>query len=207
MPADGPVPLSSTAANVKFAPASFTVRPGQSQQVTVQITPPSGLNASDFPVFSGFLEIANAQESFQVTYLGLGAALKNAQVVDNTDTFFGEKIPAIVDANGNFITGPQNFTFNSTDFPSVVMRLNFGTAKLRFDLVDPNIKLATTLSKRSEDVGKHVFERSTFSFPFGPGSGSFASVKTLGSLFEADFQPRNSDVNVRLPLGLLPPRS
>ena len=127
-------------------PRVFTVRPGQTQLVTVQIKPPTGLDATVLPVFSGFIQVESATETFHVTYLGLAAALKNAQVVDNTDTFFGEKIPAIVDANGNFITGPQNFTFNSTDFPSVVMRLNFGTAKLRFDLVDPNIKLATTLS-------------------------------------------------------------
>ncbi|EJF57652.1 subtilisin-like protease [Dichomitus squalens LYAD-421 SS1] len=195
VPADGPVPLSSKAANVKFVPTSFTVHPGQSQRVTVLITPPTGLNASDFPVFSGFLEISNAQESYHVTYLGLAAALKNAQVIDNTDSFFGAKIPAIADASGNFITGPQNFTFNSTDFPSLVARLNFGTPKLRFDLVDPNIKISTTLNRREEDAETHVFERSLFSFPWGPGSGSFASVKTLGSLYEGDFLPRNSDVN------------
>ncbi|KAI0779500.1 subtilisin-like protease [Fomes fomentarius] len=201
-PSLGPVPLSATAATVKFSPKSFTVQPGRTQVVVVSITPPKGLDAKQLPVFSGFLEIANADESYHVTYLGAAAALKDVSVVDNTDTFFGVDLPALVDGTGNFFTDPTNFTFVSSDFPQLVSRLNFGTAKVRFDLVDPSIKITTTLNKRDNEAAlhveaeaPHVFKRELFSFPHGPKGGSFAQVKTLGALFEADYQPRNSEVD------------
>ncbi len=196
-PADGPVPLDATAAAVSFSPKSFTVNPGQTQTVTVSITPPKGLDAKTFPVFSGFIELANGNERFQVTYLGLANSLKNMPVVDNTNVFFGVNLPTMVDPDGNFFSTPENFTFVDDDSPSVLLRLNFGTSTLRFDLVDSNIKLNTTLNTREvEETETHVFERSVFSFPHNPGQGTFAKVKILGTLFEADFQPRNSDQDV-----------
>ncbi|KAH9892693.1 subtilisin-like protease [Cubamyces lactineus] len=177
-PADGPVPLSTNFATVKFSETSFTVHPGQTQQITAHISPPTGLDQTTFPVFSGFIEISNANESYQVSYLGLAGSLKDVQVVDDTDVFFGVDLPVLTDAAGNFITNATNFTFVGDDAPSVLMRLTFGTPKLLFDLVESDIKLKTTLNKRSDTLGP---------------SGTFAQVRTLGSLFEADFQPRNSD--------------
>ena len=201
-PADGPVPISAAAAVVKVQPQTFTVSPGFSQTVSVSITPPSGIDPALFPVFSGFLELANGDERYQVSYLGMGASLKDMTVIDDTDFFFGVPIPALVDAEGNLLDGPANFTFVDNDFPSVVMRLNFGTPVLRFDLVDSNIHFTPTISARAEQEDSHVFVRSTFTFPFGPSSGTFAKVKTVGTLFEADWQPRNSDVDVRSPFSL-----
>ena len=83
----------------------------------------------------------------------------------------------------------------------MLMRLTFGTPKLLFDLVEPDIKLKTTLNKRSADAIGPVADREVFSFPNVAKSGTFAQVRTLGSLFEADFQPRNSDEDVRCPRG------
>ena len=198
-PADQPIPLSSAAASVTFSETTFTVRPGQTQKLTAHFSPPpsSAVSPSLLPVISGFIEITNtdssAAESYHITYLGVAASLKKAQVVDNTDAFFGEKIPAIGNSEGNFITGPTNFTFVSDDFPTLVVRLDFGTPQLRVDLVDPNIRLNTTLSRRAST---HVFERESFSFPGVSNPGTFSQVKIIGPLFEFDFIPRNSDVNV-----------
>ena len=216
-PADGPVPLDATAARVSFSPTSLTVGPGQTRTVTVTIAPPQGLSAQSFPVFSGFIELANtaagASESYQVTYLGLGAALRDMPVLDNTNVFFGVALPTMVDGAGNFFASPEDFTFVGADFPSVLLRLNFGTPKLRFDLVDADIKLNTTLNPRAavetegEEARTHVFERNVFSFPHNPSQGTFAQVKILGPLFEADFQPRNSDVDVSVSLCWLMPHA
>lgn len=172
------------------------MHPGQTQQITAHITPPTGLDPTTFPVFSGFIEIANAQESYQVSYLGLAGSLRDVQVVDDTDVFFGVNLPVLTDAEGNFLANATNFTFVGDDAPGVLMRLAFGSSKVLFDLVDPNIKIATTLNKRDEDASVPVAARAVFSFPNAAKSGTFAQVRTLGSLFEADFQPRNSDVNV-----------
>ncbi|OCH84198.1 subtilisin-like protease [Obba rivulosa] len=192
-PEDGPVPLSTQFATVKFSETSFTVHPGQTQEITAHITPPSGVDPSILPIFSGFIEIASGTESYQVTYLGLAASLINAQVVDDSDVFFGVDLPVIIDASGNFQNTTTNYTFVGADFPSVLMRLTFGTPELRIDLVDANINFKPTILTR--DVGEsHVFERETFSFPQASG-GSFAQVKIAGPLLQADFLPRNSDVD------------
>lgn len=172
------------------------MQPGQTQQITAHITPPTGLDPTTFPVFSGFIEIANAQESYQVSYLGLAGSLKDVQVVDDTDVFFGVNLPVLTDAAGNFLTNTTNFTFVGDDVPGVLMRLAFGSPKVLFDLVDSNVNITTTLNKRAEDASVPVAARSVFNFPNPAHPGTFTQVQTLGSLFEADFQPRNSDVDV-----------
>ena len=173
-------------------PRRFTLPPGQSQSVTVLIKPPTGVDPKVLPVYSGFIQVANPTESYHVTYLGLASSLKDARVVDNTDAFFGVNLPVIVDGAGNFVQGPRNFTFVGADVPTLVTRLDFGTPVFRADLVDPNIKLTTTLNQRG-------FGGGFFSFPHKPG-GTFSKVKTIGPLFEFDFVPRNTDVDVSVKL-------
>ena len=150
------------------------------------LVPPAGLAPASLPVFSGFIQVANPTESLHVTYLGLAASLKNAQVVDSSDIFFGVPLPIIVDGDGDFVTADRNFSFVGADVPTILTRLDFGTRIFRADLVSKDLKLQGTLNQRG-----------LFSFPGRPG-GSFARVKTIGPLFEFDFIPRNSDVNVSL---------
>ncbi|GJE92713.1 subtilisin-like protease [Phanerochaete sordida] len=183
---DGPVPLSTNFASIKFSETSLTVHPGQTQQITAHITAPTGVDPSLLPVFSGFIQVESATETFHVTYLGVASALKDAQVVDDTDAFFGVNLPVLTDPAGDFLTNATNFTFVGEDVPSLLMRLAFGTAQLRADLVDPSEKIATTLNKRGAPE--------ELSFP-SAAAGSAAAIKTVGSLFELDFQPRNTDEN------------
>lgn len=46
------------------------------------------------------------------------------QVLDDTDTFFGEKLPALLDATGGAQKGGEarNYTFVGKDVPSVLSR-------------------------------------------------------------------------------------
>jgi hypothetical protein len=115
--------LTVDTASISFSTSSFTLSPGASQSVTVTFTLPKG-DESTFPVYSGFIHVTSDSEDLHVSYLGLGASLINAQVLDDTDEFFGEKIPAIVDINGNFQTSPTNYTFDNAtgDFPTLLWR-------------------------------------------------------------------------------------
>ncbi|KAF8893560.1 subtilisin-like protease [Infundibulicybe gibba] len=183
-PALGPVPLTSQAISVTLSQSSFTVAPGKTQSVTAHFTLPTGIDASTFPLFSGFIQITSGSENLHVSYIGLGAALKDKQVVDNTDVFFGAPLPFLIDAGGNIETGPLNFTFVGNDFPTLVFRLTFGTPILRVDLVDSNINLATTLNTRAEPL---------LTFPQLHKGGTFANVKTVGTLGEIDFLTRNNE--------------
>ncbi|KAG7086750.1 hypothetical protein E1B28_002682 [Marasmius oreades] len=190
-PADGPVPLSNNFAKVALSDTTFMLRPGQSKTVTATFTPPPNVDSTTFPVFSGYIQISvRGEPPLHVSYIGLAASLKDKQVVDNTDVFFGVKLPVVLDANGDVQEVPTNYTFDaaSGDFPSVFLRLTFGTPVLRTDLVDSNTNINTTLNKRAS-LGEPAF-----TFP-GKHSGgtSFDKESSLGPLFEFDFIARNNE--------------
>ncbi|KAJ3521240.1 hypothetical protein NMY22_g12392 [Coprinellus aureogranulatus] len=134
----GPVPLVPNAADVIIVPSQFTLQPGRSQMVEVAFTPPQGIDATRFPVYSGFIHISGPGENFHVSYLGLAASLRDKQVVDDTDTLFGEKIPALQNSMGEAQTEPTNYTFVGEDYPTFVFRLAFGSPLVRLDLVQPD---------------------------------------------------------------------
>lgn len=118
------MPLSSTAATVTIVPSTFTLRPGQSRSVTAHFQLPTTLDPTTFPVFSGFIQVAgpSAADTFHVSYLGLQGSLKDKQVIDNTDTFFGVPIPALLDSDGNVQAAPVNYTFVGADVPTLLWR-------------------------------------------------------------------------------------
>ena len=120
--ADGPVPLSTDFATVKFSETSVTVHPGQTQQITVHITPPTGVDPSVLPVFSGFIQVESATETLHVTYLGVAASLKNAVTVDTTDgVTIREDIHVVFLLFGPVgDSGPQRVGFEKTASTRVV---------------------------------------------------------------------------------------
>lgn len=121
-PADGPVPLSTDFASVSLSTSKFTLGPGKTQTVTARFTPPAAADPSTFPVFSGFIQIESGTEQVQVSYLGLKASLKDKQVIDNTDFFFGVPTPVLTDPNGEVQTSPRNYSFLASDFPTLIFR-------------------------------------------------------------------------------------
>jgi len=114
--------LSKTAASVNIIPSSFTVRPGQSQVVVVSFRPPTGLDATTYPVYSGFIDVVSESENYHVSYLGLVGSLKNKQIIDNTDFYFQFPLPAILDANGEVQQDTTTYTFANGDWPSFLWR-------------------------------------------------------------------------------------
>lgn len=119
------MPLTTQFATVKFSKSSVLVLPFQTASVTVSIAPPAGVDETTFPVYSGFIQFQSGSEQYQVTYLGVAAALKNKQVTDNTSEFFGVPLPALLDSDGNVQSGPLNYTFVDGDFPTLLMRSVF----------------------------------------------------------------------------------
>ncbi|KAG5644690.1 hypothetical protein DXG03_007913 [Asterophora parasitica] len=185
--AKGPVPLTKAAASVTLSTTSFTLLPGLSLPIVAKFTLPKG-DASTFPVYSGFIEVSSGPtDNLHVTYLGLGASLKDKQVLDNTDYFFGERLPAVLDNTGEVQVNPTNYTFKDQDFPTVLYRLAFGTPQLRVDLVDSNIQLAGTINPRG------LFSHPFFTFPRPNKGGSFSKVKIVGPLAELDYIPRHDE--------------
>ncbi|KAH7339260.1 peptidase S8/S53 domain-containing protein [Rhizoctonia solani] len=208
----GPVPLTSSSASVTIVPNKVTVPAGWSLPIIVSIKPPTGLDASTLPVYSGFIKATGSDNStLQSTYIGVAAKLKDAKVLDNTDAYFGVKLPLITDSEGNPVppTGSATYTLNGSDTPLVVYRLVQGDPLLRVDLIDSKTNV-TSNQRRSSDIEVELAERS--GAPAGPYStlskrsiwdwlfpnkgqtsgGTFAAVKTLGVLYQEDYLPRNS---------------
>jgi hypothetical protein len=103
------------------------VPPGGSQIVVAVFRPPTGIDKTTFPVFSGFIQVIGptVAETFHVSYLGLAASLKDKQVLDDTDVFFGMKIPVLLDSVGNVQSAPLNYTFVNDDMPTLLWRCIF----------------------------------------------------------------------------------
>ncbi|PFH48554.1 hypothetical protein AMATHDRAFT_76669 [Amanita thiersii Skay4041] len=183
----GPVPLNTHSADVQLSQSSVFLPPGGMSVVLARISPPKDVDPSVYPIFSGFITFESDTETLHVTYLGLAASIKDKQVVDNTDSFFGFRLPAVVDKNSNVQQGPVNYTFANGDVPTLVYRLAFGTPILRIDLVDANINFTPTLNTRGifDDI-PHFF------LPHHVG-GSFDAVPTLGVIAEVDWTSRNNE--------------
>ncbi|KAL0572699.1 hypothetical protein V5O48_009273 [Marasmius crinis-equi] len=191
-PANGPLSLTNDFVTVALSETSFTLKADESKTITATFTPPEGLEPSTFPIISGFIRISpDGDAPLHVSYLGLAASLRDKQVLDTTDVFFGITLPALLNARGDVQEVPTNYTFNSdtADFPTVFFRLVFGTPILRLDLVDTSAKLEmkTGPSKRA------ATGEASFTFPRNI-SASFDDILTLGPLYEADYVPRNDDV-------------
>ncbi|KAL5632826.1 hypothetical protein ACGC1H_005690 [Rhizoctonia solani] len=212
----GTLPLLSNAASVSFSEAKVVVYPGLSASVTLTFAPPTGLNASTFPVYSGYIQATGSDgTTLRSTYLGLAAALKDMRVVDNTTTLFGagKKLPLIQDKNNQTVNGSATFTMQGTDCPLVLYRLVAGTPVLRIDLINSSTNVSSNLRKRQEgtlglsashpDRNKYLepvsslpSKRFIFDWLFpskGYTSGSsFDRVPTVGVLYQEDYIARNS---------------
>ncbi|KAF7351933.1 Minor extracellular protease vpr [Mycena venus] len=176
----GPVALSTDYASVSFNGAKFTLLPGQSHEVVATIKPPQGVDATTFPVYSGFIHVTSGNDSVHATYLGLAASLKDTHVIDNTDLVFGVVLPVVLDSEGNIQDAPVNYTFVGGDAPTVLWRQAFGTPLFRLDLVSPDIVLNGTLNARAP-----------ISFANPHKGGSFAKVPILGALLEVPYLGRS----------------
>ncbi|CAE6539208.1 unnamed protein product [Rhizoctonia solani] len=208
----GPIPLINSAASVAIVPNKVTVPAGWSLPVIVSFKPPTGLNATGFPVYSGFIKATGSDNTtLQSTYIGVAAKLKEAKVLDNTDAYFGAKLPLVTDNEGNPVppTGSATYTLDGTNTPLVIYRTVQGTPLFRVDLIDSKTNVTTNqrrfseieveLSARSGVVTGHhstLSKRSIWDWLFPnkgqTSGGTFAAVKTLGVLYQEDYIPRNS---------------
>ncbi|KAJ6498979.1 pyrolysin [Mycena sanguinolenta] len=175
-----PVPVVIPAhAVVKFSASSVTVYPGDTKNIHAIFTPPSGVENKTLPVYSGFISVTSPNETLKVTYMGVAASLKATTVLDSTDEFFGISLPAVINADGRPQEGPTNYTFMGQDFPLV-----FGTALVRFDLVDKDIQFTPTIP---------LSKRDPYTWWSESAAGTFGKVKTIGPLGEVEYQARSTD--------------
>ncbi|WRT66229.1 uncharacterized protein IL334_003182 [Kwoniella shivajii] len=142
---DQPVPQVSQSATVKFSQSSITLLPKATWVVLMQFNAPTGLDAKQFPVYSGFISIQGGSTNVQVPYLGVAAKMKDMPVLDPTPYYLGMNTPTILGADGNVqpSTG-ATYNFRNGSYPTVIYRLVGGTPSLLIDLVSSSASLSFT---------------------------------------------------------------
>ncbi|KAJ3522214.1 hypothetical protein NMY22_g11986 [Coprinellus aureogranulatus] len=192
----GPLALADAAGSATITPSTLVLEPGQSGEVEVSFTPPTGLDPTTFPVFSGFIQVATPSENpVHVSYVGGVGSLKDVTIIDTTEEVLNIPTPVLLDSNGEVQVSPTNYTFTEFDYPTLLWRQLFGSPLWRADLVDVNTTVRSTIQPRA--IGLQERDEPVFSFPFeaARGSGTFAEVPTLGPIFEEAYIPRNDASN------------
>ncbi|CUA68407.1 Minor extracellular protease vpr [Rhizoctonia solani] len=202
----GPVPFVNNAATITFIADIVIVPAGATVPIYLTVEAPTGLDPATFPVYSGYIKATGSDNTvLQSTYVGVAAKLKNAKVLDNTDAYFGVKLPLIVDSKGNPVPpeGSATYTMNGSDTPAVIYCLVQGTPLMRVDLINPNTKVTTNQrrssqadiepTKRCEDPkGPYLILDWLFPSKDKHCGGTFANIETLGVLYQEDYLSRNS---------------
>ncbi|KEP45178.1 minor extracellular protease vpr protein [Rhizoctonia solani 123E] len=207
-----PVPLTDNFATVKIEPSQITVSAGSTVSINITFNPPAGLDPATFPVYSGYIKATGSDNTtLQSTYIGVVAALKDAKVLDDTDAYFGVKLPLLMDGEGEPVppNGSVIYTMQGNSTPLVIYRLVQGTPLLRLDLIDSKTNTSTNHPQSSEELSprSEVSAGVYSTFPKrsmrdwllpdtnNPYDGTFAGAKPLGVLYQEDYLPRNSASN------------
>ena len=115
------IPLNQKFASVQFSSDTVTVAAGETQSVSIDFTPPAE-DSTTLPVYSGFIEIASADDAVKVTYMGVAGKLKDKSVFDTSNRIFGMSLPTLLAADGNPQTNSTTYTLGTNDTPTVLYR-------------------------------------------------------------------------------------
>ncbi|EPQ31023.1 uncharacterized protein PFL1_01212 [Pseudozyma flocculosa PF-1] len=150
---DGPVPLTSQYAKVDISKKKVTVSPGGSTTFSVKVTPPSGLDATKLPIYSGYVVLTPAGSDYtglRIPYGGVVGDLSSTKILDDSAELFGVQLPFIGDSNTDPITDDSHvFDLSSTDAsknPKLYLRFVFGTPSYQIDVVPANTTFKPTIA-------------------------------------------------------------
>lgn len=142
----------------------FTLAAGERKIVTVNCTPPTGLDASRLPVYSGWIVLNGSDSSsgLSLPYQGVVGSMNSATVLDANGTFLSGTLDNATATNSTttggrrFLLPPPGrsndteFAANATDYPLVTVSLAMGSPIVRIDVVPLDVPAGTNTS---ESVG------------------------------------------------------
>ncbi|KAH9464872.1 hypothetical protein Pst134EB_004378 [Puccinia striiformis f. sp. tritici] len=152
-----PVPLIPGTSSVSFSVYEFVLHPGQTRAIQVKFKPPVGLDEISLPVYSGFVLLKSETEceSHTIPYYGVGAALKQRQVLDYGYSYQDNYTLPALDSGmtGLPVEEGHTFTLQGLDVPIIEYRLAFGTPLVLFHVVKGDAVIPPSLlpNKKSQD--------------------------------------------------------
>ncbi|KAG8724735.1 hypothetical protein FRC12_024275 [Ceratobasidium sp. 428] len=174
------IKLVASSASVSILPTSLTVAPGQSFPVKIEIQAPTGVDSSQFPVFSGYIEAKGSDGiTLRSTYLGVAAPLKDMKVIASTPA------PTLKDKNNQAVSTNSTFTLNGPDFLHLVYSLTSGSPRLLVDLINP-LPEAVIEPRRL-----FRFARKPILIKRANPEDTFAGQDVVGRIFQRDYVSRN----------------
>lgn len=195
LPNMAPIPTVPQTAGVTIVGKQVTVWPKLIGMFIVKTTPPTGLDAKTFPIYSGYITICSSLgETFSIPYMGTSSRMRDMPVLDQSDVFFEAQIPIMLTGNGYPADAGTSFTLVGSDYPAILYRRAAGSPSILADLVSPNTTVpgavqARSLSKRGTlwNWLKGIFGNRNNQ----PTPGTFANVRTVGPIQNVPYSPRH----------------
>ncbi|KAJ9137030.1 Subtilisin-like protein [Pleurostoma richardsiae] len=190
-----PNELVASYASLSFGPSStVTIPAGQRRVISVNPTPPAGVDAKRLAVWSGYVAINGTDGiSLSLPYLGVVGSLHSATVLDPENTYLSsstdeDQTPAAV--NATFILPPPGFANSSayagrTVLPELVGNLALGSPLVRVDIVP--ISLCKPANTTTELGLTTIGQLYSYPFPYQP-RGSWTSTWD-GRLADGTYAP------------------
>lgn len=200
LPNMAPIPTIPQTAGVSIIGKQITVWPKLVNMFIVSIKPPSGVDASTFPVYSGYITISSSiGETFSIPYMGVAARMRDMAILDQSDDFFEVQIPIMLTSAGDIADPGSSFSLVGDDYPAILYRRAAGTPSLLADLVSPNITVRGAVQARS--LSKRGTLWNWLKGIFGnrnnpPSTGTFFNVPTIGPIKNLPFLPRHQMAEV-----------
>ena len=152
VPAPFPPEMVAQGATLDFGySSSITVSAGQTVEINVAVTPPSGLDSKRIPVYTGFININGTNgDTLSLPYGGIASSLKSATILSQEYLGF-PYLTSTADPNYNpvpegtvFVLPKGNSTNTTTGYPDLLTELAMGSALIRADLIPESTSNATT---------------------------------------------------------------
>ncbi|KAF2177139.1 subtilisin-like protein [Zopfia rhizophila CBS 207.26] len=138
-----PNPIVEEWADIQFSSKKITVPAGGSTNITVTCTPPTNLNATLLPVYSGYITLGSASphNTLVVPYLGVAGSMRSTPVLQPSQVYLADfNMPA--PANRSYVIprpDPENPSRtdrgDQSTTPNVYINPTVGTRVLRVDVL------------------------------------------------------------------------
>ncbi|PHH68024.1 hypothetical protein CDD82_899 [Ophiocordyceps australis] len=132
--------VAPAAARLSFEPDVLLVPAGQSRTVSLLLHPPTGLDASRLPLWSGYITVNASDGSvLSLPYQGLAGSLRNATVLARNQTWITTsrdvKAEARSPPDALFVLPAPNTASDSPSLPTLVVQLALGSRLLRAHVI------------------------------------------------------------------------